>query len=69
MNTEFHCAPKYSVLSKNQIKEINLATLEVLETVGVQVLSDEGIQLLMDAGCKTKKNKIVQISKHFRRIM
>ena len=57
MDTELqsHCAPCYRVLTKDQTKEIHRATLEVLETFGVQILNDDGIQLLIDAGCQLKK--------------
>ena len=63
MNTGFRsqCVPNYRVLTENQIKEIHLATLEILETAGVRVLDDEGIQLLRDAGCRVTENNIVQI--------
>jgi len=63
MNAGFRsqCVPNYRVLTENQIKEIHLATLEILETVGVRILDDEGIQLLRDAGCRVTKDNIVQI--------
>ena len=63
MNTGFRsqCVPTYRVLAEDQIKEIHLATLEILETVGVRVPDDEAIQLLRDAGCRLKENNIVQI--------
>jgi trimethylamine--corrinoid protein Co-methyltransferase len=63
MNTGFRsqCVPTYRVLTEDQIKEIHLASLEILETVGVRVLDDEGIQLLSDAGCRVKVDNVVQI--------
>jgi len=63
MNTGFRsqCVPTYRILTEDQIKEIHLATLETLETVGVRVLNHEGIQLLKDAGCRVKNENIVQI--------
>lgn len=63
MNTGFRgqCVPDYSILTEDQVKEIHLAILEVLETIGVRVLHEEGIQLLRDAGCRVKKDNIVQI--------
>ena len=63
MNTGFRsqCVPTYRLLTEDQIKEVHLASLEVLETVGVQIMDDEAIQLLRDAGCRVKKENIVQI--------
>ncbi len=63
MNTGFRsqCVPSYRILTEDQTKEIHLATLEVLETIGVRILNDEGVQLLRDAGCRVKKEKVVQI--------
>jgi trimethylamine--corrinoid protein Co-methyltransferase len=63
MNTGFRsqCVPKYRVLTEDQMKEIHLATLEVLETLGVRILDDDGVQLLKDAGCRVKKDNILQI--------
>jgi trimethylamine--corrinoid protein Co-methyltransferase len=63
MNVGFRsqCAPTYRVLTEDQIREIHLATLEVLETIGVRILNDEGIQLLREAGGRVKKEGVVQI--------
>jgi trimethylamine--corrinoid protein Co-methyltransferase len=63
MNTGFRsqCVPTYRVLTEDQIKEIHLATLEVLETIGVRILNDDGVRLLRDAGCRVKEDNIVQI--------
>jgi trimethylamine--corrinoid protein Co-methyltransferase len=63
MNSGFRsqCVPTYRVLTEDQIKEIHLATLEVLETIGVRVLNDKGVQLLRDAGCRLKDDSLVQI--------
>ena len=41
--------------------KIHLATLELLETVGVQILHPEAVAMLHDAGCRVKKDNIVQI--------
>jgi trimethylamine--corrinoid protein Co-methyltransferase len=63
MNTGFRSqvVPSYRLLTEDQIKEIHLATLEVLETVGVRILDKEALQLLRDAGCRVKRENIVQI--------
>ncbi|NWG02016.1 MAG: trimethylamine methyltransferase family protein [Syntrophaceae bacterium] len=55
------CVPTYRVLTEDQIKEIHLATLEVLEKVGVRILDEEGIQLLKEAGCQVKNENVLQI--------
>lgn len=55
------CVPTYRVLTEDQIKEIHLATLEVLEKVGVRILDEEGFQLLKKAGCQEKSGNILQI--------
>lgn len=54
MNTGFRsqCVPSYRLLTEDQIREIHLATLEVLETVGVRVAHQEAIGMLRDAGCR-----------------
>jgi len=52
------------LLTRDQIKEIHLATLEILETVGVRILDNEAIRLLREAGCwvgKNRMNNIVRI--------
>ena len=63
MNTGFksQCVPQYRLLTEDQIKEMHLATLEVLETVGVKVLANEAVQLLRNADCRVKEDNIVQI--------
>jgi len=55
------CVPKYRLLTEDQIKEIHCASLEILETVGVQVFHSEAARLLDDAGCRKKENGIFQI--------
>ena len=63
MNSGFRsqCVPSFRMLTEEQVKEIHLATLEVLETVGVRVMCDEGVELLQSAGCRVKDGNIVQI--------
>ena len=43
------CVPTYHLLTPEQIKSIHTATLELLETVGVDVHHDEARQMLADA--------------------
>ncbi len=63
MNSGFRsqCVPSYRLLTEEQIKELHLATLEVLETIGVRVMCDEGVELLRSAGCRVRDSNIVQI--------
>lgn len=63
MNSGFRsqCVPRYRVLTEEQIREIHLATLNILETVGVRVMDDEAISLLQDAGCSTREGNTVRI--------
>jgi len=62
MNSGFvtQCVPSYRLLTEAQIKEIHRASLEILETIGVQVSHEEGVQLLRDAGCRIRENNVVQ---------
>ncbi len=55
------CVPTYHLLTPQQIKSIHTATLELLETVGVDVHHDEARQMLADAGCRLKKDYRVRI--------
>ena len=55
------CVPTYHLLTTQQIKSIHTATLELLETVGVDVHHDEARQMLADAGCRLKKDYRVRI--------
>jgi len=55
------CRPRYRLLTEDQIQEIHLATLEILDTVGVKILNDEGVELLREAGCRVTQDKLVQI--------
>jgi len=63
MNSGFktQCVPSYRLLTEEQIKEIHRASLEVLETIGVQISHPGAVQLLRDAGCRVKGDDIVQI--------
>jgi trimethylamine--corrinoid protein Co-methyltransferase len=53
--------PRYRLLTEDQIQEIHVATLEILETVGVKILGEEGIDLLKAAGCRVKQDQRVII--------
>jgi len=63
MNTGFksQCLPAYRVLTRDQIKHIHCATLELLETIGVKVMHPEALDMMADAGCRIKSDNVVQI--------
>ncbi len=50
-NYHVQMTPHFRVLSKNQIEEIHMATMEVLRRTGVVVKEAEGRELLKKAGC------------------
>lgn len=47
-----HCQPHVTVLSEEQIRDIHLATLEVLERTGVAVKQKRALELLQKAGAR-----------------
>lgn len=53
--------PVFKFFSDDQIYEIHLASLEVLERVGVRVDNEEALKLLKDAGAYIYENNIVKI--------
>jgi trimethylamine--corrinoid protein Co-methyltransferase len=63
MNSGFRSqvVPSYRLLTEEQIREIHLASLDILETVGVRVNHDEAVKMLQTAGCRVKPGNIVQI--------
>jgi trimethylamine--corrinoid protein Co-methyltransferase len=63
MNSGFksQVVPSYRLLTEDQIREIHLASLDILETVGVRVNHDEAVGMLAGAGCRVKPGNVVQI--------
>lgn len=61
MNSGFRsqCIPSYRLLTEDQIREIHLATLDVLQTTGVRVMHEEGVELLRRAGCRVGEDGVV----------
>ncbi len=55
------CVSSYRLLTDDQIKAIHRASLEILETVGVQVKHEAALQILVDTGCRVKESNVVQI--------
>lgn len=58
---EENCRPNYRFLTENQIKKIHLASLEILEKIGVRVHFEEAVKLLEKVGCTIENNDIVHI--------
>jgi trimethylamine--corrinoid protein Co-methyltransferase len=58
------CVPNYNLLTPEQIESLHSATLELLDTVGVDVHHDEARQMLADAGCRLTGDHRVQIPNH-----
>lgn len=50
--------PQLTLLSEDQISKLHMATLEVLEEIGVDVLNEEAVSLLSDNGCAIRKNRV-----------
>ncbi|MCL5257342.1 MAG: trimethylamine methyltransferase family protein [Chloroflexi bacterium] len=63
MNSGFRSqvVPSYRLLTEEQIKEIHLASLDILETIGMRVMNEEGVQLLRDAGCRVTGKDVCHI--------
>jgi trimethylamine--corrinoid protein Co-methyltransferase len=55
---ELHIRPSLKVLSKDQIEQIHMATLEVLERTGVQITDPKALELLDGAGATVKGNRV-----------
>jgi len=58
---ESQCIPSYSLLTTDQITSIHTATLELLQTEGVDVRHDEARHMLADAGCRLRGDHRVLI--------
>lgn len=57
--TVTQCLPRYRLLTREQIRDIHLASLELLETVGMQVLHEEAVAILRAGGCGVRDGNIV----------
>lgn len=56
-----HCKPQYRLLTEEQIKQIHLASLEILSTIGVKISHEDGVNLLERNGCTLGENQRVYI--------
>jgi len=59
-NFQEQTTPRYIYLSEDQMYEIHMATLEVLERIGLRVDHEEARQLLKDAGAYVGENNVVK---------
>jgi trimethylamine--corrinoid protein Co-methyltransferase len=65
MAIEYLKGGQYKVLSDSELHDIHLATLEVLEEVGVRVEYKPALELMADHGCRVDfSSRIVQIPEH-----
>ena len=55
------CTPSYRLLSMGQIERIHAATLEILETVGVNIGHPGAMDMLAEAGCTVRNDGTVLI--------
>jgi len=62
-NHSIQATPYIRMISEDQIYQIHLATLEVLERVGVMVDNEEAMNLLREAGCYIHDN-VAKIPAH-----
>jgi trimethylamine--corrinoid protein Co-methyltransferase len=56
--------PRLQLLNQDQIKQIHLASLEILERTGVQVMLPEALDLLEKAGAWILSDNMVKIPSH-----
>lgn len=65
MPIEYLTSGQYKVLSDSDLHDIHVATLEVLEEVGVRVEYRPALELMADCGCRVDfESRIVQIPEH-----
>ncbi len=60
-NFKTQCKPNFKLLTESQIKKIHLASLEILETIGVRISHEQGLKLLENSECIVEDNNIVRI--------
>ncbi len=65
--SKFHFAntPRLQLLSRDEIESIHLASMKLLEEVGVKIYNDTALGLLADAGVEVEfNNKLARIPQH-----
>ena len=55
---ELYFKPKLQVINDDQIKQIHMATLEVLERTGIKMTHPRGLELLDGAGAKVDGDRV-----------
>ena len=55
---ELHFKPKLQVINDDQIRQIHMATLEVLERTGVKMTHPRGLELLDGAGARVEGERV-----------
>ncbi|MEN8806357.1 MAG: trimethylamine methyltransferase family protein, partial [Desulfobacterales bacterium] len=55
---ELNFKPKLQVINEDQIKQIHMATLEVLERTGVKMTHPRGLELLDGAGARVEGERV-----------
>ena len=55
---ELHFKPKLQVIDDDQIRQIHMATLEVLERTGVKMTHPRGLELLEGAGASVEGERV-----------
>jgi trimethylamine--corrinoid protein Co-methyltransferase len=55
---ELHFKPKLQVINDDQIRQIHMATLEVLERTGVKMTHPRGLELLDGAGASVDGDRV-----------
>jgi trimethylamine--corrinoid protein Co-methyltransferase len=55
---ELHYKPKLQVINADQIRQIHMATLEVLERTGVKMTHPRGLELLDGAGARVEGDRV-----------
>ena len=55
---ELHFEPRLKVIDTDQIRQIHMASLEVLERVGVKMTHPRGVELLAGAGARVEGDRV-----------
>jgi trimethylamine--corrinoid protein Co-methyltransferase len=55
---ELHFKPKMQIINDDQIREIHLASLEVLERTGIKMTHPRGVELLDGAGARVEGDRV-----------
>lgn len=58
VNMQNQATAGLKLLSESQMDELHLATLEILDRVGVNFFDDEALQILADAGARVEGNRV-----------